>query len=191
MTCEQVQNMMADRSAGLLDETSARRCDAHIEGCSLCGAEARSYERMLFVLDHTPSPRPSSELWSGIRARLELERSLKGYSSTFPVQRTARSWWTGASAAFAGFACALAFLNSINGPVQYRGDAMSSVPPAAVSVSLQNGVDIDSPVADAASSVAVDAATVRPVPDLAVSLARFAPDDISQPSFINAGGSLR
>jgi hypothetical protein len=165
--------------------------DDHIHHCSACGAEGRRYERLATVLSHTPRRQPPADLWMGVRARLDLDRSVRGYSTTLPVARPARSWWSGVSAAVAGFACALAFVYNVSGPVHSGGMAMSSVPSAAVSVSLRNGVDTDSPVADAASSVAVDAATVRPLPDLAVSLARFAPDDISQPSFINAGGTLR
>jgi len=190
MNCQQVQDKMADHSVGLLDPITASDYEAHVACCATCGMEAHRFERCLSVLNHMSRPEPPADLWLGLRARLELERSVRGYAPSAPVARAARSWWSGAVAATVGFACALALLYTAGSPAT-PGAAVASNRAPAVSVSLHNGVDSDSPVADAGSSVAVDATTVRPLPRLSVSLARFAPDSAAEPSFIPSGAALR
>lgn len=190
MNCRQVQDSMADHSVGLLDSIQAFEYETHLASCAECFAEAGRFERCITMLDHTPRPEPPADLWLGLRARLELERSVRGYAPSAPVARFQKTWWTGAVASVAGFACALGVLYTAGAPV-VNNAAVASAKPAGVSVSLRNGVDSDSPVADAASSVAVDATTVRPLPGLSVSLARFAPEGAAEPSFIPSGAALR
>lgn len=190
MNCQQVQLAMADRSVGLLEPNALRKYDAHVAACPACAAEARRFERCVTLLDHAARPRPSADLWSAIHVRLELERSISSYAPGVPVMRPSRPVWTGAAAAFAGFASAMVLLLNLGTHPVSTGPALASAPPA-VSTSLRNGVDNDSPVADVASTVAVDAATVRPMPALSVALARFAPDRVAQSSFIPTGGAVR
>lgn len=191
MNCRQVQDLMADHSVGLLDAITEDGYTTHVASCTNCAAEARRFDRCISLISAAPRHDPPADLWLGVRARLELERSVRGYAATAPVSRVPRSWWTGALTAAAGFACALGILYTTGSPSLNGAPAMASAQPAAVSVNLRNGVESDSPVADAASSVAVDATTVRSLPGLSVSLARFASDSAAEPSFISSGAALR
>jgi hypothetical protein len=182
---------MSDYSVGLLDPVSANEYAVHIASCAQCAAEARRYERCTVLLDHMPRRKAPADLWLGVRARIELESSLASYSMPVTPVRPVRAWLSGAAAAVGGFACALALLLNAGSVSSVSGASIASASPATVSVSMRNGVDNESPVADAASSVAVDAASVRPLPDLSVSLARFAPDHAAQPVFLSTGDALR
>lgn len=182
---------MPDYSVGLLDQIASNAYAAHVAGCADCAAEARRFERCTLLLDHMPRREAPADLWLGVRARIELERSLATYTMPVTPVRPVRAWLSGAAAAVGGFACALALLLNAGSTGSLNGASMAASTPSAVSVSMRNGVDNESPVADAASSVAVDAASVRSLPDLSVSLARFAPDHVSQPSFLSTGDALR
>jgi anti-sigma factor RsiW len=191
MDCQQVLNSISDYSVGLLDPLAAEAYAGHVASCPECSAEARRFDRCTLLLDHMPRREAPADMWLGVRARIELERSLASYTMPVTPVRPVRAWLSGAAAAVAGFACALALLLNAGTMNSVGSNAMAASAPAAVSVSMRNGVDNQSPVADAASSVAVDAASVRPLPDLSVSLARFAPDGGSQPLFLSTGGALR
>ena len=191
MDCQQILNSMPDYAVGLLDPLAAGEYLVHIASCAECAAEARRFERCALLLDHMPRREAPADLWLGVRARIELERSLASYTMPVPPVRPVRAWLSGAAAAVGGFACAFALLMNAGSTSSVGGVSMAASSPATVSVSMRNGVDSGSPMADAASSVAVEAASVRQLPDLSVSLARFAPDHISQPSFLSTGDALR
>lgn len=191
MDCQQLVNLMPDYSVGLLDPLAADEYAVHIASCAECAAEARRFERCTLLLDHMPRREAPADLWLGVRARIELERSLGSYTMPVTPIRPARAWLSGAAAAVGGFACALALLMNAGSTSSVGRVSMATSMPASALASMRNGVDNESPVADAASSVAVDAASVRSLPDLSVSLARFAPDHVSQSSFLSTGDALR
>ncbi|HEY3266139.1 MAG TPA: hypothetical protein VGM37_04380 [Armatimonadota bacterium] len=182
MTCQQTRDSLGDHSVGLLDAHALAAFEAHVAACSACASEARQFSRLVVMLDHAPSPTPPKDLWMGIRARVELEKSVAGYARGAQTP-PARGRWSSALAAVAGFACAaviMASLSTQGGRFSPAGAVMAAAPPVAVSMSRHNAMESTSPVADGSSIVAVDAVTVTPLTD--------APS-LPAPSF--AGGAVR
>lgn len=164
MTCLQAQESMGDHSVGLLDPESQSAFEEHVAICAECARSLREFRRCLELLDHMPRPTPPPDLWIGMRARLDLERSLIQYASAPPAPAPpVATWWSSAVAALGGFAAAAGLLVILSAQPSGGPSSVATVPPSAVTVSRHSIMRAPSPMADGASMIAADGASMRTV----------------------------
>lgn len=170
MNCQQAQDAFGDQSVGLLDAQAEAALAAHISGCAACALQRRAFHRCLELLNHTPSPEPPAGLWLGVRARLDLERSLAELATVAPARPASPPWWNNAAAAVSGFAAAMGLLYVLSNAPGGTSLSATSISPAAVTISRHGLMDGSSSVTDSASVVAADAANLRFAPGGATAL---------------------
>lgn len=165
MKCQQVQESLGDHSVGLLDADALSAFEQHLAMCAECARSQSEFLRCMELLDHVPRPAPPADLWIGMRARLDLERSLSLYASpaSQPAPPPVASWWSSTVAAMTGFAAAAGMLVLLSAQPNSGPASVASVPPVAVSVSQHSIISGTSPVADGASMIAADGVSLRSV----------------------------
>jgi len=115
MNCRQLQESLGDHSVGLLDNADMSEFERHVALCADCARSVRQFRRCMELLDHMAPPRAPDDLWMGIRARLEVERSVSVHlqeTAVVPPRRT--SWRSGILATAAGFAATALVMLSVN-----------------------------------------------------------------------------
>lgn len=98
MTCERVDEVLADFLEGDLDEARQRQVEAHVAGCVRCTALVRDLHRIRQEAASLPALAPSRDLWDDIATRIEtpvvaLEAARRPQPSRW------RAWRTGLAAA--------------------------------------------------------------------------------------------
>jgi anti-sigma factor RsiW len=139
MNCRQLQESLGDHSVGLLDGATLSEFERHLSACAECAKSARQFRRCLELLNHVSSPAPPGDLWKGVHARLEVDRSARAQahlSRRFQPRWPRHSSLMATAAGFAAAAVAMIGLSAQNPPT---GGMASDTPPPALRV-LDRGV---------------------------------------------------
>jgi hypothetical protein len=169
MNCQQAQDLLCEYSAGILSGQVESDLLAHLGECAVCERERRRLDYMLAALDRLPRPEPPPALWSGLRARLDLERAVRDGVTVVPVRKPAPVGWVPALlTAAAGFLVTIGLMNA--GVSRRDATAVGAVPPpATVSVAATNSVNATLPSLDTTAVTVMDSFAMRPVEPDAVS----------------------
>ena len=99
ITCDGLDDRLADYLEGALAPTPRRVVDAHLAGCARCAALVRELQQISLQAGALPELRPSRDLWAGIAARIEAP--VIPLAAAPRVSRTTwrRNTWLGAAAA--------------------------------------------------------------------------------------------
>lgn len=71
MTCRKVASRLADYSANLLSRRERARLEHHLQTCSRCRAEWKSYQAVFELVESVESRTPPADMWAGLSERLE------------------------------------------------------------------------------------------------------------------------
>jgi|GEM_PF-1276608 predicted anti-sigma-YlaC factor YlaD len=189
MDCAHIVDTLADRSAGLLPSEKEAALRAHLLVCPACAAESRAFEKSMRLLAFANSPTPPENLWLGVRARIELERSVTSYTTIQTEAPHSPPWWTSVLTAGAGFLTVMGIVTLSNR--MDSGYAPQDPPPAVVSVSQTNSLDVHSPFADPASIDALDTLALRRLPNGKVYVIRKVAPEASRPVSATQGDVWR
>jgi hypothetical protein len=139
MNCRQLQESLGDHSVGLLDGATLSEFERHLSTCAECAKSARQFRRCLELLNHVSSPAPPGNLWPGVHARLEVDRSARAHahhSRRFP---TRWPWHSSLVATAAGFAAAAVVMISLTAQNPPSGRVANDTPPPALGL-IDRGV---------------------------------------------------
>lgn len=163
MNCQQFQDWLGDDSVGMLTAAAQQAFDAHLASCEICLAEYRRFHRCLELLNHVPRPVPPLDLWAGVRARMDLERSVSSATAA-PIRKSpADTWWEALVTAAAGFAVVMGIFSLTS--ESPTATTAAGIPPAVATVSVNSNLDVNNPLVDGTSVYAIESMTVAP-PDL-------------------------
>lgn len=163
MNCQQVQDWLGDDSVGILNGADKQAFDAHLAHCDNCLAEYRRFHRCMELLNHIPRPVPPLDLWAGVRARMDLERSVSSGTAA-PVRKSPiDTWWGALVTAAAGFAVVMGIFSLTNDTP--TATAAADIPPAIATVSVNSNLDVNNPLVDGTSVYAIESMTNAP-PDM-------------------------
>jgi predicted anti-sigma-YlaC factor YlaD len=123
MTCQELDERLDDFVDGRLGERESGEVQAHLAGCTGCRERAQQLRQLLAHAAALPRAlAPPSDLWPGIRERVERRSAWTGFWT---------SWQPLALAAAAAAVAALAaFLWSGSGPSPIRTVAMPDASPS-------------------------------------------------------------
>lgn len=83
MECREVETRLAEYSAGLLPPRQGAAIASHLERCSACAREWKSFQGVLGLVGQYAALEPPPGLWNGIYNRIVTEAP----------EPAARSWW--------------------------------------------------------------------------------------------------
>ena len=189
MDCAQILTYLADRSAGILPHSTESELRDHLLACPACAAESKAFEKAMRLLEYAERPSPPDNLWLGVRARIELERSVESYTTPLTKSQVPTAWWTSMLTAGAGFLTVMGIVALSNR--MDSGYAPQDPPPAVISVSQTNSLDVHSPFADPASIDALDTLASRRLPNGKVYVIKKVAPDNNRPVSATQGDVWR
>lgn len=189
MDCAYIVDTLADCSAGLLSSEKESALRDHLLVCPACAAESRAFEKTMRLLAFADCPTPPENLWLGVRARIELERSVTTYTTIQTTAPHSPPWWASVLTAGAGFLTVMGIATLSNH--MDSGYAPQDPPPAVVSVSQTNSLDVHSPFADPASIDALDTLALRRLPNGKVYVIKKVVPDNNRPVSATLGDVWR
>ena len=99
MTCERVDELLADWLEGTLDAPAAEAVRLHLGGCARCGAMLASLDQREMHAAALPMLEPSRDLWTGIEERIVTPVVALAARPSSPVVTRRRFGWVAQAAA--------------------------------------------------------------------------------------------
>ena len=113
--CELLSSNLDDLIDGTLEESVARTALVHLETCADCRAEFEAAEALRAATLSLPTEiEPETDLWPGIRSRIEERRVVPGSFDHRPASTPRRLWMAAAAAAILVVSVSVAYMAGLN-----------------------------------------------------------------------------
>lgn len=113
--CELLSSNLDELIDGTLDEATAHTALAHLETCADCRAELEAAEGLRSATLSLPTEiEPETDLWPGIRSRIEQRRVVAGSFDHRPASTPRRFWMAAAAAAILVVSVSVAYMAGLN-----------------------------------------------------------------------------
>jgi anti-sigma-K factor RskA len=113
--CDLLSSMLDDLIEGTLDGSTTETALAHLETCEDCRSELEAAKILRSATLSLPTEiEPETDLWPGIRSRIEQRRVVRGSFDHRPVPASRRLWMSAAAAAILVVAVSVAYMAGLN-----------------------------------------------------------------------------
>jgi hypothetical protein len=113
--CELLSSMLDDLIEGTLDGSTTDTALAHLETCADCRSELEAAKILRSATLSLPTEiDPETDLWPGIRSRIEQRRVVQGSFDHRPVPASRRLWMAAAAAAILVVSVSVAYMAGLN-----------------------------------------------------------------------------